>query len=49
MANFGITYADQTVKDWEALRRAIRLGKLKAIKPAVPTTSLTKAMRRKTK
>jgi len=27
---FGITYANQTVKDWEALRRAIRLGKVKA-------------------
>ena len=30
MARFGITYANQTVKDWEALRRAIRHGKIKA-------------------
>jgi hypothetical protein len=34
MARFGITYANQTVKDWEALRRAIRQGKIKAAKPA---------------
>ncbi len=34
MARFGITYANQTVKDWEALRRAIRQGKVKAAKPA---------------
>ncbi|MFZ0311732.1 MAG: DUF2252 domain-containing protein [Candidatus Korobacteraceae bacterium] len=34
MARFGITYANQTVKDWEALRRAIRHGKIKAEKPA---------------
>jgi hypothetical protein len=36
LASFGIAYANQTVKDWEALRRAIRLGKLKAIAPAAP-------------
>ncbi|MGA2902870.1 MAG: DUF2252 domain-containing protein [Candidatus Korobacteraceae bacterium] len=32
MARFGIAYADQTLKDWEALRRAIRQGKVKAAK-----------------
>ncbi len=37
MARFGITYANQTVKDWEALRRAIRQGKIKAAKPAPAT------------
>jgi len=36
MARFGITYANQTVKDWETLRRAIRQGKIKAAKPEVP-------------
>ena len=49
MANFGIAYADQTAKDWEALRRAIRLGKLKAVKPAPPPSSPTPASGRKTK
>jgi uncharacterized protein (DUF2252 family) len=49
IANFGILYANQTVKDWEALRRAIRLGKLKAIKPQVPRLPAARAVRRKTK
>jgi len=49
MVNFGITYADQTVKDWEALRRAIRLGKVKAVKPAVPGAPATRVTKRKTK
>ncbi len=34
MASFGVTYANQTVKDWEQLRHAIRTGKIKAAKPA---------------
>ncbi len=34
MASFGVTYANQTVKDWEQLRRAIRAGKVRAAKPA---------------
>ena len=49
MVNFGITYADQTVKDWETLRRAIRLGKVKAVKPAVPRAPATRVTKRKTK
>lgn len=49
MANFGITYANQTVKDWEALRRAIRLGEIKAIKPEVPKTPVAKAIGHETK
>jgi len=49
MAGFGITYANQTVKDWEALRRAIRLGKVKALKPAAPKTPSAKATGHKTK
>ncbi len=47
MANFGIAYANQTVKDWEALRRAIRLGKLRAIKPGAPKAPATRATRPK--
>ena len=34
MASFGVTYANQTVNDWEELKRAIRAGKLRAAKPA---------------
>ena len=34
MAIFGVTYANQTVKDWEQLRHAIRTRKIKAAKPA---------------
>ncbi len=30
MAKFGISYADQTAKDWEQLKRAIRSGKVRA-------------------
>jgi len=30
MARFAVAYANQTMRDWEALRRAIRTGKLKA-------------------
>ena len=30
MANFGITYADQTEKDWQVFKQAIRNGKLSA-------------------
>jgi uncharacterized protein (DUF2252 family) len=32
MAAFGISYANQTVKDWEELRRAIRAGKIHVAK-----------------
>jgi uncharacterized protein (DUF2252 family) len=32
MASFGVDYADQTAKDWEKLKRAIRSGKLRAAK-----------------
>jgi len=32
MASFGVTYANQTMKDWQALRRAIRAGRLHTIK-----------------
>ncbi len=49
MANFGIIYANQTLKDWEALRRAIRLGKVKAITPVLPDTPGTKATEHKSK
>ena len=34
MAVFGVIYANQTVKDWEQLRRAIRTSKVHAAKPA---------------
>jgi uncharacterized protein (DUF2252 family) len=39
MATFGVSYANQTAKDWQQLRRAIRSGKLRAAKlvPAVKT------------
>jgi len=30
VVNFGIAYANQTVKDWEALRHAIHIGRVKA-------------------
>ncbi len=30
MANFGITYANQTQKDWEVFKRAVRDGKMSA-------------------
>ena len=33
MASFGIAYANQTTKDWQQLRRAIRAGKISAAKP----------------
>jgi uncharacterized protein (DUF2252 family) len=32
MATFGVNYADQTVKDWEELKKAIRAGKIHAAK-----------------
>ena len=32
MANFGVTYANQTNKDWESLKRALREGKMSAAK-----------------
>jgi uncharacterized protein (DUF2252 family) len=32
MASFGVTYANQTMKDWQALQRAIRAGRLHTIK-----------------
>jgi uncharacterized protein (DUF2252 family) len=43
LASFGIAYANQTVKDWEALRRAIRLGKLKAVAPAAPKPPIARS------
>jgi uncharacterized protein (DUF2252 family) len=43
MTRFGIAYANQTVKDWEALRRAIRLGKIKAAPPAPAAPARGKA------
>jgi uncharacterized protein (DUF2252 family) len=36
MANFGVTYAHETTKDWHALKRAIRDGRIPAAKPAPP-------------
>jgi uncharacterized protein (DUF2252 family) len=36
MATFGIHYANQTVKDWEELRKAIRAGRIHAAKSAPP-------------
>ena len=37
MGAFGVTYADQTVKDWEALRHAIRIGKIHVARRTPPT------------
>jgi uncharacterized protein (DUF2252 family) len=37
MSSFAIAYANQTEKDWDALRRALRNGKLKAAKSAAPS------------
>ncbi len=34
MASFGMTYADQTHKDWEELKHAISTGRINAAKPA---------------
>ena len=39
VARFGVAYANQTVKDWEALRHAIRTGKIKAAPPEKPRRS----------
>ncbi len=49
MASFAIAYANQTVRDWELLRRAIRLGKVKAVTPVAPKTPAPKATSHKTK
>jgi hypothetical protein len=38
MAAFGIRYANQTVKDWEELRKAIRAGRIHAAKLPPPAT-----------
>ncbi len=48
MARFAIAYANQTVKDWEALRHAIRQGKIKAAKlaPAAPSKPAKKAKKK---
>ena len=43
MVSFGVNYANQTTKDWEKLRRAIRAGKIRAAKPA----PAVKAVKRK--
>jgi uncharacterized protein (DUF2252 family) len=37
MAKYGVTYADQTEKDWEEFKRAIRAGKIHVAKPAAPS------------
>ncbi len=42
MAGYGVTYANQTVKDWEQLRRAIRSGKLRAAKSRSPSKKAAK-------
>jgi len=36
MVSFGVNYANQTTKDWEKLKHAIRAGKIRAAKPAPP-------------
>lgn len=36
MVTFGVSYANQTVKDWEALRHAVRVGRVKAAEPEPP-------------
>ncbi len=33
MVSFGVAYANQAVKDWETLRHAIRIGRVKAAEP----------------
>ena len=42
LVSFGVSYANQTVKDWEALRRAIRIGKVKAAEPETHQTTAAK-------
>ena len=36
LVSFGVNYANQTVKDWEALRHAIRIGRVKAAELETP-------------
>jgi len=40
MATFGATYANQTVNDWEQLKRAIHAGKMRAAKLASRTKAV---------
>ncbi len=42
MAGYGVTYANQTVKDWEQLRRAIRSGKIHAARSQAPAKKTSK-------
>jgi uncharacterized protein (DUF2252 family) len=42
MAKYGVTYADQTAKDWEEFKRTIRAGKIHAAKPAAPAKKKAK-------
>jgi len=39
MATFGINYADQTVKDWKELKKAIHAGRIHAATSAPPAKS----------
>jgi len=41
MAKYGVTYADQTAKDWEEFKRVIRAGKIHAAKPPEPAKKKT--------
>jgi uncharacterized protein (DUF2252 family) len=42
MAKYGIIYADQTAKDWEEFKRAIKAGKIHAAQPPVPAKKKAK-------
>ena len=42
MAKYGVTYADQTAKDWEEFKRVIKAGKIHAAKRAAPAKKKTK-------
>ena len=42
MAKYGVTYADQTAKDWEEFKRVIKAGKIHAAKPAAPAKKKAK-------
>jgi hypothetical protein len=42
MAKYGVTYADQTAKDWEEFKRVVKAGKIHAAKPAAPATKTAK-------
>jgi len=42
MAKYGVTYANQTTKDWEEFKRTIRAGKIRAAKPPAPAAKKAK-------